>query len=97
MLFVQLRGGRGRRRRSRPEQRVDRREPKEDGDEYFGSARKPMPAPDFEATAAAPKEVAAAPAPAPAKAPAKAPAPAPSPAPAPAKAPAKAPASRARR
>ena len=32
--------------------RVDRREPKEDGDEYFGSARKPMPAPDFEATAA---------------------------------------------
>ena len=33
--------------------RVDRREPKEDGDEYFGSARKPMPAPDFEATAAA--------------------------------------------
>ena len=36
--------------------RVDRREPKEDGDEFFGSARKPMPAPDFEATAAAPKE-----------------------------------------
>ena len=26
MLFVQLRGGRGRRRRSRPEQRVDRRD-----------------------------------------------------------------------
>jgi hypothetical protein len=38
------------------ESRVDRREPKEDGDEYFGSARKPVPAPDFEATAAAPKE-----------------------------------------